>query len=510
MSEIARLSEIEQDMYISGIIDHFKDTVKISKSSLKGDIRNIKKAFKQADGEISNIPGEDMEILGDEYKRITPVQDFIDGVFYTTVSLDVRMSVKVNHIPVPKVVQIPYLVTSQRDFSRLDEIELLDEKKLIINSQPELLGINRWPLKYIHTYLKGEEKLDPFIVFQEIKAIYDYYLDFKDPATSPVLAIMTIGTYFYRIFESFPYLAFTAEKGSGKTKILNVAEKLSFNAVLACNTSLSSLFRLIEGTSGAFLLDEAELLKDPKYAQELRSVLNSGYKKGSRVFRTNLDSTNNTVESFDVYCPKIIAGIKGLEDVLESRCIKFPMLKTFDKEKANRDISESGEDWEYFRHLLYSFGLTFAGEINDIYINDPETRNIRAVYGREGELWRPLLSIAKVLDNNGCDGLFGWLREVASRKSQDSKSEGLDNWTTALILGLEDLTSEKEIDISTGEIKGAMLGWFDENDRKPTPRWIGNTLQKYDLIESSRRTNSGYRYVIRHKEVTDRIERYDI
>ena len=510
LSEIARLTEMESDIYISVIIDHFKDTVKLSKQSLKGDIKAIRKVLKQTDSEVANIPGEDLEILGDEYKRITPVQDFIDGVSYITVPLDVKMTVRVNHIPVPKVDQISYLVTSRREFSRLDEIVLLEEKQLIINSQPLFLGPNRWPLKYINIFIEGEEKIDPFIVFQEMKAIYDHYIDFKDQATSSVLALMTIGTYFYRIFESFPYLAFTAEKGSGKTKILTIAEKICFNAVLSCNTSLSSLFRLIEGTSGTFLLDEAELLKDPKRAQELRSVLNSGYKRGTQVHRTNIDAPDSKVESFDVYSPKIIAGIKGLEDVLESRCIMFPMLKTYDREKANRDVSESGEDWEYLRHLLYSFALTFAGDIRDIYLNDPGTRNIRAVYGREGELWRPLLSIAKSLDNNGCDGLFGWLREVASEKSQNSRSEGLDIWTTATLLGLEELTRKNETNISTEDIKDAMSGWFDEHDRKPNARWIGNTLKKNDLIEGKNRTSSGIRYVIRHKEVADRIERYGV
>lgn len=510
LSEISRLSEVEHDIYINLIVEYFKGTTKLTKQSLKRDIGKFAKATQRTSGGAADSPEDNCEILGDDYKRFTPAQDFIDGVSYLTVPLDVRMEVIVSGVPVPKVTQIPYILTSRRELFRLDELALLDERKLIVNSHPEIPGYNRWPVSSIDKFMEGKETIDPAVVFYEIRAIYDHYLDFRDPATSSVLAITTVGTYFYRVFESFPYIAFTAEKGSGKSKILLIAEKLCFNAVLSCNTTLSSLFRLIDGSAGTFLLDEAEVLKDPKYAQELRSVLNSGYKKGSQVHRTNLESKDQKVESFDTYSPKIIAGIRGLEEVLESRCITFPMLKTRDEEKANRDISESGEDWVHLRHLLYSFGLTFAGDIREIYLSDTGIRNIRAVYGREGELWRPILCIAQFLEANGCEGIFDWMKEVASRKSQSSRTDGLDDWSNALLLALDLVTQDSETGISTSDIRDALLGWFQEKDKKPSPRWIGAQLKTWDLVENRRKTSSGYIYTIRHATVKDRMDRYGV
>ncbi len=334
------------------------------------------------------------------------------------------------------------------------------------------------------------------------------YLDFKEPLTAEILALWTIGTYIYPIFESYPYISFTGERGSGKTKTLNIAEKTCFNAVYSSDMSSSLLFRIIEGSSCTVLIDEAERLKDPKLSKDFRLLLNAGYKRGGRAHRSKPETFEP--QSFEVYSPKMIANIKGLEEVLESRCIQFTMLRTKDIKKANKVITESGENWAYIRHLLYTFGLTFFLEILDIYLTDTEIKNVRAISGREGELWHPLLAIAKFLEKHKCPGFFGRIKEVAVKMGEEARTAGIDDWTNALLLGLRDITLSNETDIYLKDIKEKMSYYLEDEDSVPSHHWIGGTLKRLGLIKQSKRTKNGYQYVVLHETVNDVIERYGV
>ena len=501
ITQLVGLSEIEQEFYIDIIVDHFKGTLKISHQAIRRDIKQAQRGTPKTDN-------ESIEVLDDKYPRVSPALDFVDGVGYVSIPLNVKLTTFAKGIPVTKIAKVPFLITSTKEISRVDELELLEKKGLILNSQPLFLDKNRWSLDHIKQFREDGFKADPFLMFQEVKVIYDSYLDFKEPYTSEVLTLWTIGTYIYPVFESYPYIALTGEKESGKTKTLNVAEKLCFNAVYSSDMSPSLLFRIVEGSSCTILIDEAERLRDPKLSQDFRLLLNAGYKRGGRAHRSKPETFDP--QSFEVYSPKMIANIKGLEEVLEARCIQFTMLRTKDIGKANKVVTESSEDWSHTRHLLYTCGLTFFQEIRESYLSDIETKKIRAISGREGELWHPLLAIAKFLDKKGCDGLFERIKEVAVKKGKEAKSVGIDDWTNAMLLGLRDLTLINEMDIYNKDIKEKMTGYLGDGDSAPSHHWIGRALKRFGLVEESERAKRGYRYVIKHETVEDVIERYGV
>lgn len=497
MPRLTDLSEIELGFYIDVIHNHFKDTLKIPRQSIKNEIKQFRRV-------ISDISGENEEIIDDKYPRISPALDFTENVAYVTMPIDVKRTSVVKGQRVTEIASVPYLITSEKEFIRVNKMELFEKKGLVIKSEPFFLDGNRWSRYHVKEFQDGFQ-VDPFVAFQVVKAIFEDYIDFAESQVAEVLSLWVIGTYIFRIFESYPYIFLKGEMGTGKTRILTIVDKISFNAIYSSSISTASLFRTIESCSPTILLDEAEALKTPSRSQDLRLVLDSGYKRGAKVYRVNKDT--HKPQSFEVFSPKIIANIKGLEKVLVNRCIKFTMVKTADTEKANKNVSELGEDWGYIRHLLYSFALTFFKEIRDIYSSDPDIKNIHTISGREAELWFPLLTIAKFIDKNGCDGLFDMIKNVAFKKSQESRSEEIDYDTRALLLGLRDLTEYTEDSISNKQIGEKMIDYL-ENRNFPSSHWIGSTLKKFGLIEQSNRTNSGYKYVIRQKILSNMIDRY--
>jgi len=262
----------------------------------------------------------------------------------------------------------------------------------------------------------------------------------------------------------------------------------------------------VEGSGCTLLIDEAERLKDPKRSEDIREILNSGYKRGAVVYRTNPDTLKP--ESFRVYSPKMIANIKGLGDVLESRCVTITMLRAKDQKKANRTVNSRSEDWAYKRHLLYSFGLQYFKEIREIYEHDEELRQIPMVSGREGELWIPILSLARLIDRHGGNRLYEHMVEIAREKSRESKQEGLSSWANGVVLAAEVLANEGKTEVTAKEIR-ERLPVFLDGEELPDSRWIAGKLIQLKFKRGKRRGGKNY-YELDIRAIEELKERYGV
>jgi len=152
------------------------------------------------------------------------------------------------------------------------------------------------------------------------------YMDLKDEYYK-LIPLWIIGTYFHKLFLTYPFLFFNAIKGSGKTRLLKIVEKTAFNGYLCSNPSESVIFR--NASNKTYLIDETEGIGS-KDANGLRLLLNSCYKKGTKVPRMVKNSLTGKMETeeFELYCPVAMANIWGMESVLADRCIFMYLDKT--------------------------------------------------------------------------------------------------------------------------------------------------------------------------------------
>jgi hypothetical protein len=121
-----------------------------------------------------------------------------------------------------------------------------------------------------------------------------------------------------------PYLyIFSAERRSGKTRLLEVLETVIRNPVRAADVTSAVLFRLVETVNPTILLDEVDAIWSGAKNEELRGVLNAGYKRGGKVYRV----VNQEPTPFNVFGPKALAGIDNamLPDTVRDRCIPIHM-----------------------------------------------------------------------------------------------------------------------------------------------------------------------------------------
>jgi len=180
------------------------------------------------------------------------------------------------------------------------------------------------------------------------------------------MALWVTGTYFHRLFDVFPYLLFSGTQGTGKTKALDVIDRVAFNAQRMVAATPAAVYRFIEETRGTLTIDEAEQYELPgEYNHQILAVLNSGYKKGGTTMRCA--PRTHKVERFSTYSPKALAAIAPLSGTLEARCLVMSMRRSTG-EAANRAVTR-----EEYRAMIRGLARFLEGRSEEV-IADLEAR----------------------------------------------------------------------------------------------------------------------------------------
>jgi len=132
-----------------------------------------------------------------------------------------------------------------------------------------------------------------------------------------------------------------------------------------------------------------EQMKESK--AEVIGIINSGYKRGQVVLRmTGMKEGTPMIKGFKVFGPKALSSIEPLPNALSSRCIRFPMTKTF--RKVERLIRK--KQAEALRGKLLWW--RFSHDLEEAY--DDVGNPIDLPDGRLIEMYYPLDMIAPTED----------------------------------------------------------------------------------------------------------------
>ena len=477
----------------------------LAKLGIKGRAFNdllkaARKKIEQTNQDANEMP----QILGDDVPLLSPALGFQRDVALVTVSLVERT--KDNRLNTQ-----PYLVTSSRELVRVSDAQIIppNGKEIALRVLPEGSDfLMRWRFSDIQRYLKGETA-DAGQVFKTVHDLFTRYVDFRSEVESAILALWTIGTYFYTMFPAYPYLALNGPKNSGKSTVMRVMQPLAFNMVSTSDPTGPSMFRLIHYTSCTVGIDEAERYHNPKDPgmQQIRQLLNSGYKQGMPAIR--LIGEDMKPQAFDVYSPKILAAIAGLEDILASRCIAIPMRRT-DKQMP---CFPPDFDGAAVRHQLYMLALT---EFPHLYVNYFEHPELHTLHNRSSELWSPLVALAAFFEEQGqVTGLLQAIASAAETDEQISQGKALSEREEAVLQALELLTRGQTAVVwikaaALREKVARLLG--QPVEKMGDSQWIGHIIKRLHLLDDAgrKRGMDGVTYAINPLDVFDMMRRYDV
>ena len=204
----------------------------------------------------------------------------------------------------------------------------------------------------------------------------------------------------YEVFDSTPRLAaLSAEKGSGKTRLLEVLELVCPNPLHTVNISAAALFRKVDGEQPTLLLDEADTYLGQKVAQQhedVRGLINAGHWRGAVATRCEVGK-GVTVKEFQAFCAAGLAGIGDLPDTILDRSIIIGVNRRVPHEhiepfRRRRALDETAG----LKDELATWAQAYA-----VTLDDDEPVMPEGITDRPADVWEPLVIIG---DRAGPDG----------------------------------------------------------------------------------------------------------
>ena len=268
-----------------------------------------------------------------------------------------------------------------------------------------------------------------FLVRDTIKR----FVFLKEEKVYLLIAVWVVATFLYESFWYFPYLWINSPgKRSGKTRLLEVLGQLvNEPSGIKINPSVAVLYnRTNRGCT--LLLDEMEKLSksDHEVYGAMMAVLNGGFQRGATVDRMMKGPDGTMAEvSYNIYGPKILAGIRAITDTVTDRSFIIRMIR-----KVPNSPPEAVE-----RFNLRKLSREFGNIVYQLKLwADARRRDIEAVYDgieigerfdddRLVDIIEPLLSIAAYADAESANGddskrlfnqLIGAFKEVGGLRDE--------------------------------------------------------------------------------------------
>jgi hypothetical protein len=404
-----------------------------------------------------------------------------------------------------------------------------------------------------------KNRLELVDCYEKIINAHKVYLDWNEDEIK-LQTIWDISTYFYKEFPSFAYKYVTAMKSSGKSRLLKITATLAYNGKLTAGMSDSALFR--SANDSTLIFDEAESI-NTKEKKSQRLILNAGYKRGASIQLAKEKRENGSkefvIESYPVYCPKMLANITGMEDVLGSRCIssvmeksmnpaKIKLMEDFDVNPYFLDIKRTltriqcrlcrlvyvktaPQKWNSYifdkytptqythtthtthttLHTLTTLTTPNNNKIHDSILtqNDLDLFNLIDKYnldGRNLELYFPLFIVAKLIS----DDVLKEILEIAHNKVKDKKqSDIMESKDVALYDFISKQPESRTVNYTPVKILAEEFRQFFENEDEIEwikSNWMGKALNRLNLVTSKRRINKGMEVTLDINKAREQIK----
>jgi hypothetical protein len=282
-------------------------------------------------------------------------------------------------------------------------------------------------------------------------------------AQAVAITLWVAMTYVTAAFEVVGHLhIYSPEKRSGKTRLLDVLAVLVLRPMLAADMTSAVLFRVLDGMRPTVLFDEVDVIFAGKgeRADELRGLLNAGYKRGGAAWRVEMNGKVGVPRAFDVFGPKALAGIGSIPDTIADRCHPIAMARQLRASAVERFRTRGKlEETVEIRDGLAAWAKAAVEALAVARPQLPDELN-----DREQDIWEPLLAIAEQAGD-------GWPSRARAAALELHRGGGESEATTSLLLlrHIRELFAEQgdPTALSSESIMRALA----DNDEGPWGRW---------------------------------------
>ena len=325
-----------------------------------------------------------------------------------------------------------------------------------------------------------------------------------------VVAVWIAHTHVIDASDATPYLAITsAEKQSGKTRLLEVADLLVANPWLTGKVSAAVLIRKIDSEQPTLLLDESDaaFAGEKEYAEALRGVLNTGHRRGGKASCCVGQGAAITFKDFSTFSPKAIAGIGNLPDTITDRSIPIRLKRAARGEHVERFRRRDVEaEASGLRGRLEGWSAVTVENLRTARPVLPDALTDRQQDGAE-----PLLAIADLAGGEWPETARLALIELCGEAQADDQSIGM-----RLLADIRGIFQDREVDrIPSIELAAALAkietspwGEWGKTGKPLSAAKLARLLGRFRIVPHSvrvdDRTPKGYTL----EDFQDAFERY--
>ena len=257
---------------------------------------------------------------------------------------------------------------------------------------------------------KGKNKL-----FQKLLQKHSHYLWHSDKRHHILVVCWILATYLYPMFQLFPILAFTGLRRSGKGTNLTFIDKSAWNTTGSLITpTKASLGRQAMWLRPTFIIDEMDYMSRSEEYSAVRALIESCFEKGRAISIVNTETGD--IQKFETFAPCAYASRNIM--FIEDKVIPVLMEETKDiRYGKRRSDLDTDADFNEIVGECIKFALIHHREVLREYENIEPTS---LLYGRDYQLWRPILAVAKVVCPEYYNDLFQLSTEIAETKKEET------------------------------------------------------------------------------------------
>lgn len=340
--------------------------------------------------------------------------------------------------------------------------------------------------------LQSRRKLPELL--EAIEVTIRRYVMLPSDSAAHVLALFVAHSYAIDGADTTPYIAITsAEKRSGKTRLLEVLGVLCSNPWQVANPSEAVLFRKIGNASVTLLWDEVDTVwsSPGERTAPLRGVLNAGYKRGGSVPRC-VGQSMDEVRDFPVFGPKVLCGIDDSgkwPDTVLDRSLEIVMTRRVSSERVERfKESRLRHETESLREEI-AMWASQPEAIEALSMVEPDLPAV--LDDRKAEIAEPLFAIADMAQGEWPELARSSVVELATRKADESASKGTLVLTKmASVFGDRQAVATQEILDALNEDDDLPFGGYS-NGMGINSRSLSRLLRPYSVRSKTVRTFDG-------------------
>jgi len=300
-------------------------------------------------------------------------------------------------------------------------------------------------------------------------------------AQARAVALWVAHTHAFDAADCTPYLSVnSAEKQSGKTRLLECARLLVASPWFTGRATAAVLVRKIDATKPTLLLDESDAAfsGEKEYAEALRGTLNNGYKRGGCHSLCVGKGSEITFKDFSVFCAKAIAGIGKLPDTVADRSIPI-RLKRAQRGAVERFRERDAE--KEAAQITAKLAAWCAGNVETLEQARPEIPP--QLSDRQTDVCEPLLAIADLAGGDWPRAARQAVVDLCTKAQTDDDSIG-----TKLLFDVRRIFTEKQAEeIPSADLCDSLAHietspWGEWSKGKPlSPAKLARLLKPFEV-----------------------------